>query len=151
MPVTSLRSLLRRGTLFTAAIALVALVAACSAPAATVGDGDTGGNSGGNTGGGTVAVTDGALELSAAGLAFDATVIEAPAGETFTITFTNNDTAPHNIAIYTEEGGEEIAKGAVIDGGATTEVQVGALDVGEYYFVCDIHPEMSGSLVVAEG
>ncbi len=129
----------------TAVIALVALMAACSSPAASTDDG------GGNAGGGTIAVTDGAVELSAADLAFDANVIQATAGEAFTIRFTNNDTAPHNVSVYTEEDGEEIVLGDVIDGGATVVwlVEVPALDAGEYFFVCDIHPnEMTGSVVV---
>jgi len=134
--------LLRRGSRFTAAIALVALMAACSTPA------DSGADSGGNSGGGTVAVTDGAVELSAADLAFDANVIQAPAGEAFTISFTNNDTAPHNVAVYVEQGGDEIVKGEVINEGQTVEVEVPALDAGEYFFVCDVHPDMTGSVVV---
>jgi len=141
--VTSLRIFLRRGMVLTVVIALVALMAACSSPAASTDDG------GGNAGGGTIAVTDGAVELSAADIAFDANVIQATAGEAFTITFTNNDTVPHNVSVYTEEDGEEIVLGDVIDGGATVEVEVPALDAGEYFFVCDIHPnEMTGSVVV---
>jgi plastocyanin len=139
--VTSLRFLLRRGTLVTAVIALVAVLAACSSPT------DTGGDATVDPGAGGGAV----VELSAADLAFDTDVIEAPAGEAFTINFTNNDSAPHNVAIYTEEGGDEIVVGDVIDAGASTEVHVGALDAGEYYFVCDIHPDMNGTVVIAEG
>ena len=126
---------------FSAVIALVALMAACGSSTNT-GDGGDG------TGGGTVAVTDGVVELSAADLAFDANVIQATAGEAFTINFTNNDAAPHNVAVYTEEGGEEIVLGDVINGGETAEVEVPALDAGEYFFVCDIHPDMTGSIVV---
>lgn len=137
----SLRNLLRRGTTFSVVIALVALMAACSTPAES-------GDNGGNAGGGTVAVTDGAVALSAASLEFDASTIQATAGEAFTITFTNDDTAPHNVAIYTEDGGDEVVVGDVIDGGATTEIEVPALDAGEYFFVCDIHPDMTGSVVV---
>ena len=139
--MTNFRTALRRGTVLSAVIALAAFMAACSTPSES-GDGE------GSTGGGTVAVTDGVVELSAADIAFDANVIQAVAGEAFTITFTNNDSAPHNVAIYTEEGGEEIVVGDVIDGGATTEVQVDALEAGEYFFVCDIHPDMTGSVVV---
>jgi plastocyanin len=60
----------------------------------------------------------------------------------------NDDSAPHNISIYTEEGGEEIVVGEVIDGGASVEVEVPAMDAGEYFFVCDIHPDMNGTVVV---
>lgn len=137
---------LRRGVALMAAIALVALMAACSPSTDDGGDGAAA--SGDATGGGTVSVTDGVVELSAADLAFDASVIEAPAGEAFTISFTNNDSAPHNVSVYTEEGGDVIVEGDVIDPGASTEVQVEALDAGEYFFVCDIHPDMTGSVVV---
>ena len=138
--MNSIRNPLRRATVFGALIALAALVAACSSSTSSGDDG--------NTGGGTIAVTDGVVELSAADLAFDANVIQATAGEAFTISFANNDTAPHNVAIYTEEGGEEIVKGEVIDGGATIQVEVPAQEAGEYYFVCDVHPDMNGALVV---
>ena len=139
--MNSIRNPLRRAMTFSAVIALAALVAACSSSTSSSGDD-------GNTGGGTIAVTDGVVELSAADLAFDASVIQATAGEAFTISFANNDTAPHNVAIYTEEGGEEIVKGEVIDGGATIEIEVPAQEAGEYYFVCDVHPDMNGTLVV---
>jgi plastocyanin len=139
--VTNFRILLRRGLVLSAVISLVALLAACGSSTESADGGDT-------TGGGTVAVTDGGVELSAADLEFDANVIQAAAGEAFTITFTNNDTAPHNVSVYTEEGGEEIVLGTVINEGETTEVEVPALDAGEYFFVCDVHPDMTGSVVV---
>lgn len=140
--MNSLSIALHRRTALVAVIALSAFTAACSSTpsASATADGDDGG--------GTVAVVDGAVELSAADIAFDASVIQATAGETFTITFTNNDTAPHNVAIYTEEGGDVIVKGDVIEAGQTVEVEVPALDAGEYYFVCDIHTNMSGAVVV---
>lgn len=139
--MTNFRTALRRGTVLSAVIALAAVMAACSTPSES-------GDDEGSTGGGTVAVTDGVVELSAADLEFDANVIQATAGEAFTITFTNNDSVPHNVAVYTEEGGEEIVKGEVIDAGETVEVEVPAQDAGEYFFVCDIHPDMTGSVVV---
>ena len=139
--MTNFRTALRRGTVLSAVIALAAFMAACSTPSES-------GDDEGSTGGGTVAVTDGVVELSAADLEFDANVIQATAGEAFTITFTNNESQPHNVAIYTEEGGDEIVKGNVIGEGETDEVAVEALDAGEYFFVCDVHPEMTGTVVV---
>jgi plastocyanin len=140
--VTSRRALLRRGGALSLVIAAFALLAACSTPA------DSGGDGSDNAGGGTVAVVDGVVELSADNLEFDASVIQAPAGEAFTIAFTNNDSAPHNVAIYTDEGGDEIAKGDIIDPGQSVELQVPALDAGDYYFVCDLHTTMNGTVVV---
>lgn len=135
--MTSLRSPLRRAAAFTGLMAVVAMLAACSTPSDS-----------GNTGGATVAVVDGVVELSAADLAFDASVIQPPAGEPFTIRFTNNDTAPHNLAIDAQEGGDEIVTGDIISQGQTAEIQVPALDPGEYFFVCDLHPDMNGTIVV---
>jgi plastocyanin len=144
---------LRRGTVLGVGLVLTLAMAAC-APADDGGDATDGGaatdaaTDGGTAGGGTVSVTDGTVEITADQLVFDANVIQAPAGEAFTITLVNNDTAPHNISIYREEGGEEIVVGDVINGGETVDVEVPALDAGEYFFVCDIHPEMNGSVVV---
>jgi plastocyanin len=136
---------LRRGALITLILAFSAVVAACT------GGGDEtepAGTDGGTTGG-TATVENGAVDVSADNLAFDVSTIEAPAGEEFTITLTNNEAQPHNISIYTEENGEEIAVGDVITGpDATADTVVPALDPGEYYFVCDVHPEMNGTLVV---
>lgn len=137
---------LRRSAHLGLAAMFILVMAAC-APADDGGNGATDG--GDNTGGGTVAVSGGTVEITADDLAFDANVIQATAGEAFTVTFVNNDTMPHNISFYMEEGGEEIVVGEVINGGETVEVEVPALDAGEYFFVCDVHPaEMTGSLVV---
>ena len=142
--MTFLRSLLRRGGVLSMVIALGMLLVACSTPAESSAPGESTDSSGG----GTVAVVDGVVELSAADIAFDASVIEAPAGEAFTISFTNNDSVPHNVSLYTQEGGDEIVLGDVIDPGQSVDVEVPAQDAGEYFFVCDLHPEMNGAVVV---
>jgi len=98
--------------------------------------------------GGTVSVVDGTVDISADDLAFDANVIQATAGEAFTVTFTNNEAVPHNFSVYTEEGGDAIVQGDVINEGETNEIEVEALEAGEYYFVCDLHPQMNGAIVV---
>jgi plastocyanin len=125
---------LRSGSIL---ILVAILVAACS----------SGGSASGRPAD-VAAVSDGAVTVTADAMAFDATSIEAPAGEAFTITLVNDDSVPHNISVYTEEGGERLAEGAVINEGETTEVAVEALEPGTYYFVCDLHPEMNGTLVV---
>jgi plastocyanin len=139
---------LRRGAILTITMLLAFALAACSP-----GDGDASepaaeSAGAGDGGSGTATVTDGAVEIVAADLAFDVTTIEATAGEDFTITLVNDDTAPHNISIYSEEGGEQLALGPTGNGGETVETAVSALEPGEYYFQCDIHPDMNGTLVV---
>jgi plastocyanin len=135
---------LRRGALLALTLLLGIVAAACT------GGGDDGGSGGGCPGtGGTATVADGEVQICADDLEFDATTIEAPAGEEFNITFTNAESQPHNVAVYTEEGGEEIFAGEVITGpDATTPVPIPALDAGTYYFVCDLHTDMNGTLVV---
>jgi plastocyanin len=135
---------LRRGALITLTLAVSTALAACgggdepSEPA----DGDTGG---------TATVENGAVEITAEqSLVFSVDTIEATAGEDFTITLVNNDSAPHNISIYTEEGGDLIGEvGATAEAGQTVTLDVAALDAGTYYFQCDIHPDMNGSVVVS--
>ena len=135
---------LRRGALIALTLVFATALAACSnnSDASEPADGDGGGT-------GTATVADGAVEITAEGLAFDATTIEAAAGEDFTITLVNNDSAPHNISIYTEEGGESLVTGGTAEAGQTVTIDVSALDAGEYYFQCDIHPDMNGSVVVS--
>ena len=137
------RSALRRAGLLTLAIAATLALAACS-------NSDASEPAGSDNGGGTATVTDGAVTITADNLAFDASAIQATAGEDFTITLVNNDSAPHNISIYTEEGGELIGSaGATAEGGQTVTIDVSALDAGTYVFKCDIHPGMNGSVEVS--
>ena len=131
---------LRRSATALAIAGLTLAVVACSSPSPS--------SSAGAGGGGTVAVTNGAATITAANLEFDASVIEATAGEDFTITLVNNDSAPHNISIYSEEGGDQIVLGDTAEAGQTVTVDVSALEPGTYYFQCDIHPDMNGSVVV---
>jgi plastocyanin len=127
---------LRRGA-FPVALMLGAALAAC-------------GSSGSSAlGGGTIAVVDGVAEVTADNIAFDANVIQAPAGEPFTVSFTNLEGVPHNFSVYVSEGGEAIATGDIIEEGQTDEVEIPSLEAGTYFFVCDLHSgEMKGTIVV---
>lgn len=110
------------------------------------------GSAGPSTGGRTATVSGGAVTVTAVrDLAFDTSVIQAPAGAAFTITLVNNDIAPHNISVYTAEGGERIVLGTIINEGETTRIDVPALEAGTYYWVCDLHTTMNGTLVIGGG
>jgi plastocyanin len=97
-------------------------------------------------------VVDGVVEMTASGLEFDTGCIEVPAGEPFTIAFGNEDPDQHNVAIYpsAEELTNPLFRGDIIGGPDTIEYDVPTLDAGEYYFQCDVHPTMNGSVVVVE-
>ena len=148
----------RRGAPIVLSLALAFGLAACaegdSEGSAGANGGDSSaaasaGASAGTDGGGTAAVEGGTVEVTADDLAFNVETITAPAGESFTVMFTNNEAVPHNFSVYTEEGGEEIAVGNVIGEGETDEITIDALEPGEYFFVCDVHAqEMTGTLVV---
>jgi plastocyanin len=141
---TKLLSARRAGIISLTMLAL--LLVACSPS----GDGDTDGDGDGGGGGGTGTVTDGSVTITSIDLEFDVSTIEAPAGEEFNITYTNMESQPHNVAVYTEEDGDEIAVGDIITGpNVTTQLAVPALEPGTYYFRCDVHPEMEGQLVVS--
>lgn len=89
------------------------------------------------------------VEVSAANIAFDTDLIEAPADEGFCILFTNDDTAIHDIAIY--DGDTELFNGDDIPGGESVTYVVEAIPPGEYEFICTIHPQqMRGELVATE-
>jgi plastocyanin len=90
----------------------------------------------------------GAVAISASGIAFEQTAVDAPAGKAFQIAFDNKDAGtPHNVAIHKDTAtGAEVFKGEIITGPATATYDVPALDAGTYAFVCTVHPNMSGTL-----
>lgn len=92
---------------------------------------------------------DNNITISAKDLAFSTGCIEAPADTGFTITFENQEAAPHNIAIYADDSkSQELFKGDVITETSTT-YQVPPLPAGDHYFECQVHPDMKGSVTVS--
>lgn len=132
--------------LFSALLLITACTATDGGAGATAGTGDNGDNAGG----GTASVENGTVAITANQLEFNVETIEAPAGEEFTVTLTNMEGVPHDFAVFTEQGGEELAQSDVVTGpDQSVEVTVGPLEPGEYYFECTIHPsEMNGTIVV---
>ena len=112
-------------------ILLLAVIAACA-----------------GTGGSSPASFDpSAIRISANALQFSTTTIAAPAGKPFQIAFENQESALHNFAIYTDSGaGTVIFRQDPFAGPKTVAYDVPALDPGSYYFRCDVHPAMNGTV-----
>ncbi|MEA2622619.1 MAG: hypothetical protein QOH61_1529 [Chloroflexota bacterium] len=81
-------------------------------------------------------------------VSFEEKEIVVAAGKPITLTFENKQAAvPHNVGIYdTPARGKEIFKGDPVTGPATITYDVPPLDPGSYYFQCDIHTNMNGSV-----
>lgn len=78
--------------------------------------------------------------------------LTAPANSAVTVSFDNREQGvPHNIGFYESQGGDQLAASEIVTGPASAEVEFETGDPGEYYFQCDVHPNMNGKLVVAEG
>lgn len=93
---------------------------------------------------------DGVISISTNQLQFSAPCMVAPAGVAFVVRFTNNETQPHDVAIYDSAAkATKYLEGAVFSGPSVTKDYLGeALPAGEYYFDCVVHPEMNGALYV---
>ena len=99
--------------------------------------------SGGGGGGNAIAVT-------AANTQFDTNQIDLPANSDVKLTFVNKDTLPHNLSIYTDSSAADKLFGFdFFTGPATKEFTIPPLAPGSYYFKCDVHPQMNGTVTVA--
>lgn len=88
------------------------------------------------------------VTVTSTDMVFDTDTITVAAGEAFTVALVNEDAMPHNIAMYTDDSASEslFVGDMVTDGTITYEIH--ALDAGEYFFRCDLHPDMIGTFVV---
>jgi plastocyanin/uncharacterized membrane protein len=77
--------------------------------------------------------------------------IDAPAGEPFVLAFENEDDGvQHNVAIYRDDSVKEsLFIGDLVEGPTTVAYDVSSLGPGVYYFRCDVHPQMNGTLEAA--
>jgi plastocyanin len=109
------------------------------------------GGGGGGTGPGGPRPGGGGVTVVAQNVAFDTATIELEPVPT-TITFENRDAGvQHNIAIYSDSSlGDELFNGDLVTGPATAEYAVPALPPGEHYFQCNVHPTMSGTVLVSD-
>jgi plastocyanin len=81
-------------------------------------------------------------------VSFDTKLLIVPAGRPFDLVFDNKQAGvPHNVRIDDSSAGATILfDGEVITGPAQVTYHVPALEAGDYYFLCKIHPNMNGTL-----
>ncbi len=89
--------------------------------------------------------------ITASNLQFNTAQIDMPADTPTDLEFTNNDAGTqHNVDIYKDSAyTTSVFKGDLITGPDTVTYHVPALPAATYYFKCDVHPTMTGTLTVA--
>ncbi len=125
---------MKRLTLTFGLLALAAVLAACSGASAQA---DQPSSPGDGPSGATVAV-------QAKDLKFVTPAVAVKAGTAFAIDFDNQDGAPHNIAI-SDASGAKVFKGDIVSS-SKVSYQVPALAAGKYTFICEVHPDMKGTI-----
>jgi plastocyanin len=87
------------------------------------------------------------VQLSATNVTFSAPCLEVTADAPIKIQFTNQDTVPHDVAVYQDASkATEVSRGDVADAGQSKTYDVPALAAGDHFFVCTIHSNMTGIL-----
>jgi plastocyanin len=90
------------------------------------------------------------VTITANQLSFNTATVTLHAGEPSTMRLVNLEDVPHNIAIYVDESASQrLFVGELINRGEVV-YDLPPLEPGFYFFRCDLHPEMKGSLVVDE-
>lgn len=90
------------------------------------------------------------LTIQARDLAFAPDIATAPAGTPLRVILDNKDLGvPHNIRVF--QGDTEIGKTSSVEGPGLVAVELPALAAGRYQFACTIHPDMIGTIIVADG
>ena len=89
-----------------------------------------------------------AVQIVAKDIAFTTPQVSAPANKPFQVQFDNQDSAPHNVAIYTDSSASQAVFQGDIFSSGTRIYQVPALKPGTYFFRCDVHQDMTGTIVV---
>ena len=126
---------MKRLTLTLGLVALAVVLAACSS--ASSAPGTTSQAPAGSPSGDAVSIV-------AKDLKFAPTAVSVKADKAFAIAFDNQEGAPHNIAISSASGAS-VFKGEIVSSTKATYA-VPALPAGTYGFVCEVHPDMKGTI-----
>lgn len=93
-----------------------------------------------------------AVNLAAQSIAFDQKELSVPAGREFKLVFNNKDPVPHNVAILKSQGSTEVLfREPPFAGPKSLTSTVKPIPAGSYYFQCDVHPNMNGTVAAKEG
>jgi len=86
--------------------------------------------------------------LLAKSVAFDVKALRLPAGRPLVVRLQNEDAGIfHNVAFYRDpQAGDLVARGKLFDGPLTRDYRFAAFTPGRYFFQCDLHPWMNGTL-----
>jgi plastocyanin len=125
---------MKRLTLTFGLVALAAVLAACSGASAVA---STPAAPAGSPSGA-------AVTIAAKDMKFVQTAVPVKADAAFDLTFDNQDSAPHNIAI-SNASGASVFKGEIVSSTKVTYA-VPALAAGTYTFICEVHPDMKGTI-----
>jgi plastocyanin len=124
---------MKRLTLGLGLLALVAMTAACSPTAGAPASAGP--------------VDPNAPVIVAQNTAFSPATLTVKADKAFSLTLDNKDGQPHNVAIYKDSSAaEQVSIGEIITSTSATQ-PVPALAKGQYFFRCDVHHEMTGTIV----
>jgi cytochrome c oxidase subunit 2 len=90
------------------------------------------------------------LVVVARNIAFDDDCLPIRVATPYTIEFDNQDRDLHNVAIYTDESAQDSLLVGETFGGPGKRTYEGTPidDAGTYFFRCDVHPVMSGTVIV---
>ena len=127
---------MKRLTLTLGLLALAAVLAACSGASAAPPAGTPAPAA-------TLVPAGGTATIVAKDLKFTTPTIAVTAGSPFTIAFDNQEGAPHNVAISGPNG--SVYKGEIVSS-KKVDYAVPALAAGTYTFICEVHPDMKGTI-----
>lgn len=85
-----------------------------------------------------------AIVIVARDMQFQTTSVTVKANEPVAIVLDNQEGAPHNIAVN-DASGEVVFKGEIVSNAQTTGT-LPALAAGTYSFLCEVHPDMRGTI-----
>ncbi len=91
-----------------------------------------------------------ALTLVARNNAFDRKSLAASPERPIALVLENRDGGvPHNVSVYRDKDFRQpVFSGELFSGPGSNTYELGVLEHGTYYFRCDVHPDMKGTLTV---